>query len=236
MATIPQRRARLSIDVDREDRRRLHIAAAKRDQSIRDYVWEAVEARLVQDLEAELPAADLTALTERGLRAASRISAATGVRLLAETFPARMERGAGVPNVDRLAYLIEVAEAQLTGVRHLVLAGARSPVSFFAYPGQDQVAHPGQLGLGHLDQVGQPVHVGHPGAALHPRRERLGEQPRPGRRAHPAGRPQAALGERPAAEQEHRGSPGRAIGRGHPNFTMLAKQQFLLTWRNMAQL
>jgi acetolactate synthase-1/2/3 large subunit len=76
------------------------------------------------------------ALTERGLRAASRISAATGVRLLAETFPARMERGVGVPNVDRLAYLIEVAEAQLAGVRHLVLAGARSPVSFFAYPGQ----------------------------------------------------------------------------------------------------
>ena len=76
------------------------------------------------------------ALTERGLRAASRIGAATGARLLAETFPARMERGVGVPNVDRLAYLVEVAEAQLAGVRHLVLAGARSPVSFFAYPGQ----------------------------------------------------------------------------------------------------
>jgi acetolactate synthase I/II/III large subunit len=76
------------------------------------------------------------ALTERGLRAASRIGAATGARLLAETFPARMERGLGVPTVDRLAYLIEVAETQLAGVRHLVLAGARSPVSFFAYPGQ----------------------------------------------------------------------------------------------------
>jgi acetolactate synthase I/II/III large subunit len=76
------------------------------------------------------------ALTERGLRAASRISAATGVRLLAETFPARMERGAGVPAVDRLAYLAEQAEAQLAGLDHLVLAGARAPVSFFAYPGQ----------------------------------------------------------------------------------------------------
>jgi acetolactate synthase-1/2/3 large subunit len=76
------------------------------------------------------------ALTERGLRAASRISAATGARLLAETFPARMERGAGVPGVDRLAYLAELAEAQLAGVRHLILAGARAPVSFFAYPGR----------------------------------------------------------------------------------------------------
>ena len=76
------------------------------------------------------------ALTERGLRAASRVSAATGARLLAETFPARMERGAGIPAVDRLAYLAEQAEAQLAGVGQLILAGARSPVSFFAYPGR----------------------------------------------------------------------------------------------------
>jgi len=77
-----------------------------------------------------------TALSGRGLRAASRISVATGTRLLAETFPARMERGAGVPGVDRLAYLAEMAETQLAGVDHLILAGARSPVSFFAYPGR----------------------------------------------------------------------------------------------------
>jgi acetolactate synthase I/II/III large subunit len=76
------------------------------------------------------------ALSERGLRAASRISVATGARLLAETFPARMERGAGLPSVDRLAYLAEQAEAQLAGAEHLILAGARSPVSFFAYPGR----------------------------------------------------------------------------------------------------
>jgi len=76
------------------------------------------------------------ALSERGLRAASRISSATGTRLLAETFPARMERGAGLPSVDRLAYLAEQAEAQLAGIGDLILAGARSPVSFFAYPGR----------------------------------------------------------------------------------------------------
>ena len=85
-----------------------------------------------------------TALSERGLRAASRISVGTGARLLAETFPARMERGAGVPGVDRLAYLAEQAEAQLAGVEHLILAGARSPVSFFAYPGRaSDLAPPG---------------------------------------------------------------------------------------------
>jgi acetolactate synthase I/II/III large subunit len=77
-----------------------------------------------------------TALTERGLAAASRISAATGARLLAETFPARMEGGAGIPVVNRLAYLAERAEAQLTGLDHLILAGAQAPVSFFGYPGR----------------------------------------------------------------------------------------------------
>ncbi|MGH3174020.1 MAG: acetolactate synthase large subunit [Streptosporangiaceae bacterium] len=85
-----------------------------------------------------------TALSERGLRAASRISAATGARLLAETFPARLERGAGIPGVDRLAYLAEQAEAQLAGVDNLILAGARSPVSFFAYPDRaSDLAPPG---------------------------------------------------------------------------------------------
>lgn len=67
------------------------------------------------------------------LRAAARV-AATGARLLCETFPARLERGAGLPTVERLAYLPEGARAQLHGLRHLVLVGARTPVSFFAYP------------------------------------------------------------------------------------------------------
>jgi acetolactate synthase-1/2/3 large subunit len=70
------------------------------------------------------------------LAAASRISQATGARLVAETFPARQERGAGIPPVERLAYLAEMAAAQLDGARHLILAGARAPVSFFAYPGK----------------------------------------------------------------------------------------------------
>ncbi len=71
-----------------------------------------------------------------GLEAASRIARASGARLLCETFPARHERGAGIPAVDRLAYLAEFAMAQLDGTRHLILAGAREPVSFFAYPGK----------------------------------------------------------------------------------------------------
>ncbi len=71
-----------------------------------------------------------------GLAAAGRITAATGARMLAETFPARLERGAGVTPVGRLGYVIEQAQNQLAGTRHLVLLGARSPVAFFGYPGK----------------------------------------------------------------------------------------------------
>ncbi len=81
-------------------------------------------------------------LRRPALEAASRIAQATGARLLAETFPARHERGAGIPAVDRLAYLVEFAASQLAGTRHLILAGASSPVSFFAYPGKPSTPLP----------------------------------------------------------------------------------------------
>ncbi len=76
------------------------------------------------------------ALREGALRAAARIAAHSGVQLLAEVFPTRMERGAGLPFVERVAYLAELAGVQLAGARHLVLVDAKPPVSFFAYPGK----------------------------------------------------------------------------------------------------
>lgn len=76
------------------------------------------------------------ACRETGLRAAARIGAATGAKVLVETFPARIERGAGLPMVERLGYLAEQVAYQLDGVKHVIVAGARPPVSFFAYPGK----------------------------------------------------------------------------------------------------
>ncbi len=76
------------------------------------------------------------ACREPGLEAAARINAATEARMLCETFPARLERGAGVPAVERLGYLAEFAVAQLQGLRHLIVVDAKAPVSFFAYPGK----------------------------------------------------------------------------------------------------
>ncbi len=78
-----------------------------------------------------------------GLDAAVRVAQQFGAQVICETFPTRLERGAGLPAVERLAYLAEGAIAQLAGTRHLILAGAPSPVSFFAYPGKpsDLVPH-----------------------------------------------------------------------------------------------
>jgi acetolactate synthase-1/2/3 large subunit len=75
-----------------------------------------------------------SATSERGLVAASRVANATGAKLLGETFPARLQRGAGRPPLERLGYLAEFMTAQLAGLRHLVLVDAKEPVSFFAYP------------------------------------------------------------------------------------------------------
>jgi acetolactate synthase I/II/III large subunit len=72
-----------------------------------------------------------------GLATAADVATTTGAKLLAETFPARLERGAGRPPVERLAYLAEFTAMQLEGIRHLVLLDAASPVSFFAYPGKE---------------------------------------------------------------------------------------------------
>jgi acetolactate synthase-1/2/3 large subunit len=47
-----------------------------------------------------------------------------------------MERGAGLPPIERLAYLAELASVQLAGLKHLILVDAEAPVSFFAYPGK----------------------------------------------------------------------------------------------------
>jgi acetolactate synthase-1/2/3 large subunit len=74
------------------------------------------------------------ALREPGLRAAARIAAKTGARLFCETFPGRVERGGGLPALERLPYFPEAALKALSGARTLVLAGAREPVAFFDYP------------------------------------------------------------------------------------------------------
>jgi len=99
------------------------------------------------------------ALVEPALLAASRAANAAGAKLLAETFPTRVERGAGLPGVERIAYLAEFAAMQLGGLRHLVVVDSKAPVSFFAYPGKDSYLVPDGcevhvLAEGHHDVTG----------------------------------------------------------------------------------
>ncbi len=125
------------------------------------------------------------ALRSAGLHAASRVAATSGALLLGETFPANLERGAGIPAVDRLAYLAEMAQAQLDGVRHLVLVDAKSPVSFFAYPDKASdlvppgctvhtLVRPGEDAAGALaalaEALGAPADAGVPAPAGRPDR------------------------------------------------------------------
>ncbi len=85
-----------------------------------------------------------TALHGRGLMTAGRVASATGAKLLGERSTPRLERGAGLPGVERLAYWPELAAKQLEGLEHLVLVDAKPPVAWFAYPGaQSELAPDG---------------------------------------------------------------------------------------------
>ena len=76
------------------------------------------------------------ALTERGLRAAAQIVAAISCGVWIETFPSRQECGCHLPHFPALPYFPEQATATLANITSLILAGAREPVAFFAYPNQ----------------------------------------------------------------------------------------------------
>ena len=117
------------------------------------------------------------ALREPGLLAAARIAAHSGVRLLAEVFPTRMERGAGLPFVERIAYLAEMAGVQLADIEHLVLVDTKAPVSFFAYPGKKSYLVPGtcsvhtlatptQNAAASLEQLAQALDAAHAAPVL----------------------------------------------------------------------
>jgi acetolactate synthase I/II/III large subunit len=98
-------------------------------------------------------------LQERGLRAADRIRAATGVRVFGDRNTARMTRGLGVPTFERIPYFPEQAQQLLAGVERLVLVEAKPPVSFFGYPRvRSLLAPPGcvfeALAAEHEDGVG----------------------------------------------------------------------------------
>lgn len=119
------------------------------------------------------------ALSERGQRAASCIVAATGARLVMESYPAIVALGGDLPRLERLAYFPEDVRSQL-GDDVVLIAGARAPVSYFGYPGQPSelvapnrlalLSSPGEdgtLALEHLaEQVTRSTHGTHTSAPM----------------------------------------------------------------------
>ena len=77
------------------------------------------------------------ALYGEGLAAAGRVAAATGAKLFAPYPVTRLERGAGLPTVERVMYVLEQGIEQFKQFRQLILVGAPAPMSYFAYPGKN---------------------------------------------------------------------------------------------------
>ena len=111
------------------------------------------------------------ALYGKGLALAGRIAAATGAKLLAPYSLTRLQRGAGLPRVDRVQYVLEQGIDQFKEFRQLILIGAQAPVAYFAYPGKSSVftspeceihtlASPGEDYVGALDALAAALSVG----------------------------------------------------------------------------
>ncbi|MEM8769129.1 MAG: acetolactate synthase large subunit [Pseudomonadota bacterium] len=110
-------------------------------------------------------------VSEVGLQLVSRIAEHTGARLLGDTFIARIPRGAGRVDLERLPYFAEQAEEALAGTKHLILVGTKAPVSFFAYPGRASeltpedcaicpLAAPGEDVIGALEAIVEAIGAG----------------------------------------------------------------------------
>ncbi|MGA8763381.1 MAG: acetolactate synthase large subunit [Candidatus Sulfotelmatobacter sp.] len=105
-----------------------------------------------------------------GLASAGRIAAATGAKLLAPYPITRLQRGAGIPRVDRVQYVLEQGIEQFKEFRQLILVGAQAPVAYFAYRGKSSVftspeceihtlAIPGEDYVGALDALAAALSV-----------------------------------------------------------------------------
>jgi acetolactate synthase-1/2/3 large subunit len=99
-------------------------------------------ARILRSGEPSMLLLNGQVLGEAGLITAQRIAHATGAKLRTPMQVPRMARGQGRVPVDRMPYAVDAAVKTLTGVKHLILVGAKPPVTFFAYPGKPSLLTP----------------------------------------------------------------------------------------------
>ena len=82
------------------------------------------------------------ALYGEGLSTAGHIAAATDAKLFCPYPVTRVERGAGLPPVERVAYVLEQGKEQFKEFRQVILVGVPAPVAYFAYPGRNSAFTP----------------------------------------------------------------------------------------------
>jgi acetolactate synthase-1/2/3 large subunit len=125
-------------------------------------------------LRSGLPTAillDGNALYGRGLMASGAIASASGAKLFAPYPLTRLQRGAGLPRVERVQYVLEQGIEQFKEFQQLILVGAQAPVAYFAYPGKNSVftqpeceihrlAVPGEDYVGALDALAAELKAG----------------------------------------------------------------------------
>jgi acetolactate synthase I/II/III large subunit len=115
------------------------VAASENPPHVPEVKSGAID-RAITMLRSGSPTAILlsgNALYGEGLRAAGRVAAATGAKLFAPYPVTRLERGAGLPPVERVMYVLEQGVEQFKEFRRLILVGAKAPRAYFASPGKD---------------------------------------------------------------------------------------------------
>ncbi len=107
-----------------------------------DFAFGPVDADVIKKTAQRLRTArksalllDGRALSRPGLQAASGIRAKLGSDLFAPTFFSCVERGVGLPDVQRIPYFPEEAISSMSGYDVVVIVSAHEPVTFFGYPG-----------------------------------------------------------------------------------------------------
>jgi acetolactate synthase-1/2/3 large subunit len=98
-----------------------------------------------------------------------RVAKATGATLLGDFVNARLARGRGRLQLERVPYVADIAIKALSRFEHIVLVGAKAPVGFFAYPGKPSIHYPPEAEIHTLSRPDQD-----PVAALQALVEALG--------------------------------------------------------------
>lgn len=107
------------------------IETAVPDEAVIKRVTEALRSGRRTAILMRGPTLSATALEDAG-----RVAAATGCRLLCDTFAPKLERGAGIVEVERIPYFAELIVDFFKNIETLILVSAKPPTAFFAYPGK----------------------------------------------------------------------------------------------------